>query len=196
MMGLMLRSRQPWPCSARPSVRAMCSLRMHATASHARVMCPTAIHAASESPLVNPFPVRGVRRVKSRWVRVTQHDVCEAYAALIAYEGPPELAVSSVASRFGLSHAEEDDPASVHALPCEALEAIESGGGCGRGWMCVSSVCVTRVAAMVRTCVCGLVCRQPRPRLRGGASGRMLGTDVSRVCDGLVSRCSLWRSSG
>ena len=87
------------------------------------------IHAASESPLVNPFPVRGVRRVKSRWVRVTQHDVCEAYAALIAYEGPPELAVSSVASRFGLSHVEEEDPASVHALRCEALEAIR-----GRVW--------------------------------------------------------------
>ena len=115
------------------------------------------IHAASESPLVNPFPVRGVRRVKSRWVRVTQHDVCEAYAALIAYEGPPELAVSSVASRFGLSlsHGEEEDPASVHALRCEALEAIRGRVCGGLGWMCVLSVCATRAAAMVRTCARG-----------------------------------------
>ena len=53
---------------------------------------------------------------------------------------------------------------------------------------------------MVRTCVRGLVCRRSRPRLRGGASGRMLGTDVRRVCDGLVSRllplAVLWIASG
>ena len=83
-----------------------------------------------------------MRRVGSRWVRVTQHDVCDAYAALIAYEGPPELAVSSVASRFGLPPVEEDDPASVHALRCEALEAIR-----GRVWagLDVRLVCMCTV---------------------------------------------------
>ena len=55
------------------------------------------------SPLANPFPVRGMRQVGSRRVRVTQHDVCEAYAALLAYEGPAGVAVSTIAARFGLS---------------------------------------------------------------------------------------------
>ena len=75
-----------------------------------------------------------------------------------------------------------------------------SGGGCGQGWMCVSSLCATRVAAMVKTCARGLVRHRPRTRLRGGASGRMLGTNVGRVCAGLVSRllpwAVLWIASG